>query len=498
MRFVILIISILSFSAHASQHPKIGFSLEPFMAKAVGTTQILVILQEQAKLDDVKNLATRAERLRMTYDRLRSTARESQAGLNEWLDKRGLNYRGFYIRNMVLVEEATSETIRELAERADVSRIIADPEIREKIPHGDRAMTLSEYFSPFAIGPNIINTGADRVWSEFGTTGGNIIVAGQDTGVDWTHPALVRQYRGNNKQTLTVDHTYSWHDAIRKPIQKNRRNVCGYNISVPCDDDQHGTHTMGTVVGADTVGNQIGMAPGAEWIACRNMDAGVGRPSTYIECFEFFLAPFPQNGNAMEDGDPLKAPHVMNNSWGCPASELCEGNEFLPVLEALKTAGVMVVASAGNDGPSCSTIESAPAHHSALTFSVGALNHVNGNIASFSSRGPSAYDLAIGPDLSAPGVNVRSAVPGGSYQGAGWSGTSMAGPHVVGAVALMWSARPELIGKIDATAELLRKNAVPKTSTQTCGGVSGSSVPNNTFGHGQLNVYNALKASFTN
>ncbi|RYZ65946.1 MAG: peptidase S8, partial [Proteobacteria bacterium] len=242
----------------------------------------------------------------------------------------------------------------------------------------------------------------------------------------------------------------------------------------------------------DGLGNEIGMAPDAQWMACRNMDAGNGKPSTYIECFEFFIAPYPQGEDPMTAGNPLKAPHVINNSWGCTADEGCVGQEITPVLEALYRAGVMVVVSAGNDGPGCSTIHEQPATLSPYTLSVGAHNHRDGKIASFSSRGPSTLDGQVGPDLTAPGVSIRSAVPGGGYASGMWSGTSMAGPHVAGAVALLWSAKPELIGNIDETAKIIRETATPTTSTQVCGNVAGTAVPNNTFGFGRLNVAAAV------
>src|SRR5205823_14876176 len=124
-------------------------------------------------------------------------------------------------------------------------------------------------------------------------------------------------YRGWNG--ATADHNYNWWVAIHADIDGNG-NPCGFNLSAPCDDQGHGTHTMGTGVGDDGAGNQVGMAPGAHWIACRNMDAGVGRPSTYIECMQFFMAPTDLSGN---NPDPSKRPDAVGNSYGCPTSELC-------------------------------------------------------------------------------------------------------------------------------------------------------------------------------
>jgi len=64
-------------------------------------------------------------------------------------------------------------------------------------------------------------------------------------------------------------------------------NPCGSDTQAPCDDDSHGTATASLVVGDDGAGNQIGLAPGARWIACRNMDQGNGTPASYSECFQF-------------------------------------------------------------------------------------------------------------------------------------------------------------------------------------------------------------------
>ncbi len=148
-----------------------------------------------------------------------------------------------------------------------------------------------------------------------GYTGQGAVIGGQDTGYDWDHPALKNQYRGWNG--ASADHDYNWHDAIHVT-----GSICGANSPEPCDDDDHGTHTMGTMVGDDGLGNQIGMAPGARWIGCRNMNDGVGTPATYTECYEWFIAPYPVGGTP-DQGDPSKAPDVINNSWGCPPSEGC-------------------------------------------------------------------------------------------------------------------------------------------------------------------------------
>jgi subtilisin family serine protease len=97
------------------------------------------------------------------------------------------------------------------------------------------------------------------------------------------------------------------------------------------------------------------------------------------------------------------------------------------------------------------------------------------------------------PNVSAPGVNVRSSVPGGGYELK--SGTSMAGPHVAGLVALMISANPDLAGQVDTIEQIIEQTAVPKTTEQNCGDIPGTQVPNNTYGYGRVDALAAVEAA---
>jgi serine protease AprX len=461
----------------------------------------LVILEDQADLSGAAFQPTREARGRLVYDALRTTAERSQAPLRHWLDARGINYQRFYIVNMLWVAGEPG-LVYTLAARPDVARVEANPSVRgidrpttnNQQPTPELVVGRASFVTdvaPNTVEWNISQVRAPDVWA-LGFTGQGIVVAGQDTGIDWDHPALINHYRGWNGGQ--ADHDYNWHDAIHGDIGTPNTNPCGYDSPVPCDDYDHGTHTLGTVVGDDGAGNQIGMAPGARWIGCRNMDRGDGTPATYIECFEFFLAPYPVGGDPLTQGDPSLAPHVINNSWACPPSEGCDPTSLQATVEAVRAAGIEVIVSAGNSGSSCSTVRD-PAAIYQTAFSVGATDS-NDNIASFSSRGPVTVDGSgrMKPNISAPGVNVRSSVPGGDYQD-NWSGTSMAAPHVAGAVALLWSAAPDLIGDVDATELILEHTAVPRTASQTCGGVPGSQVPNNTYGWGRLDVYAAVQAA---
>jgi subtilisin family serine protease len=248
---------------------------------------------------------------------------------------------------------------------------------------------------------------------------------------------------------------------------------------------------MGTMVGDDGAGNQIGMAPGAQWIACRNMEQGWGTPATYAECYEWFIAPYPVGGDPMFDGDPAKAPHVINNSWSCPIFEGCTNPNILrTVVENVRAAGIVTAHSAGNS-PGCGTIQEPAAIYDA-SFTVGATDSTD-DIAGFSSRGPTTAgnNDPAKPDISAPGVGVRSSVRGGSYGTS--SGTSMAAPHVAGLVGLLMSARPDLAGNVDALEQVIKESALPRFSSDGCGGDEPDSLPNYTYGWGRIDAFAAYQ-----
>ncbi len=444
--------------------------------------EFLVILADKADLNGAKEFQVKREKGRYVRDVLMAKAQQSQASLLEWLSARGIEHRSFYIVNAVWVK-AKREAVLEIAARSDVARIEGNPRIRNidppKITEEElQAAIESVTAAPQAVEPGVSYIRAPEVWSQ-GFTGQGIVIGGQDTGVEWNHPALINHYRGWNGST--ADHNYNWHDSVH-----SGGGTCGPNSPVPCDDNNHGTHTLGTAVGDDGSTNQIGVAPGAKFIACRNMDQGNGTPATYLECFEYFLAPYPVGGTTAQ-GDPAKAPDITTNSWGCPASEGCSPGTLQSAVEAQRAAGIMPVFAAGNSGSACSTVTDPPSFYDA-SYTVGAFSSSTGTVASFSSRGPVTADGSNRrkPDISAPGVSVRSAVRGGTYSSL--SGTSMATPHVAGAIALLWSAHPELRHQIADTENILNDAAVDVSST-AC---SSNGVPNNTYGFGRLDIKAAV------
>ena len=455
-------------------------------------TEFILFLPEQADLSRAAALPTKLEKGRYVYETLTAMAARTQGPLIAALKARGIAYRPYWVANMIWAR-GDAAALAALAGRADVAHIYANPTVKLAEPAQPlEAGALAAPAAPDTIEWNIAKVNAPSVWAA-GYTGQGAVIAGQDTGYQWEHPTLKSHYRGWNGSTAS--HDYNWHDAIH-----TTGSSCGADSPFPCDDYGHGTHTMGTMAGDDGAGNQIGMAPGAKWIGCRNMNAGNGTPTTYAECYQWFIAPTRIDGTG---ADSAMAPDVINNSWGCPPSEGCTSpNVLLTVVQNVRAAGIVTVHSAGNYGPNCHTV-SDPAAIYAESFSVGATDSSD-TIAGFSSRGPVIIDGSnrLKPNISAPGLGVRSAYPTTPY--VSMSGTSMAGPHVAGLVALLISAEPSIAGQVNYIEDLIEKSAVHLTYNNypnpMCGGDTTVSVPNNVYGWGRIDAlaaYNLLRNPFT-
>jgi serine protease AprX len=467
------------------------------------STSFIIYLDDQADVSAAYSIEDQDARGWYVYNTLTQHAANTQGPVIEMLEANGAAYKSFWVANVIMTE-GDRELVNAVAARSDVRAVESDeatdwiqdddlidePDVEDEIDSTDEVLFTT---------PGVNNVQAPQLW-DLGYTGEGIVIANQDTGMRWTHNAIRTKYRGWGGSIETSDHNYSWWDAIHFQLPGSSVNTrCGYNSMVPCDDHGHGTHTTGTVVGDGGPGttnqpNQVGVAPGAQWIGCRNMDGGNGRPYTYSECFQFFIAPTDLNG---ENPDPPKRPHVMNNSWGCPPSEECAANTLYTIVENTQAAGIFVVVSAGNAGPACSTVNDPPAIYGA-SFSVGAINGNTNALTSFSSRGPVTVDGSgrMKPEIVAPGQSVRSATRSSDTAYSNSSGTSMAGPHVVGTVALLWSARPHLVRDIEATKQLLTSTANPAVTVPNnasgCGGID--TIPNNHFGYGRVDVLAAYNA----
>ncbi|WP_067433725.1 S8 family serine peptidase [Nocardioides jensenii] len=433
--------------------PKLSKQLD---AKGEATFWVRFAMPDLSAAAKIKDWDKRGQAV---YETLTDAADSSQKDALALLTREGADYRAFWATNAIRVQAGDESLVDDLSALKEVKGLYPTFDYRLEKPTKGKQIRAKQ-----SIEWGVANINADDVWNEFGVHGEGMVIANIDTGVQFDHPALVNQYRGNNGDG-TFDHNYNWFDAA------------GTCDGAPCDVEQHGSHTMGTMVGSDGADNQIGVAPGATWIAangCCPSDAAL------IESGQWMLAPMDLDG---ENPDVTKRPNIINNSWG---TQTPSNDPFMEdVEEAWAASGIFGTWSNGNNGSGCETSGSPGSR--ILNYSVGAYD-VNNNIASFSSRG-AGQDGETKPNISAPGVNVRSSLPGGSY--GSFNGTSMAAPHLAGSIALLWSAAPSLAGDIDATRALLDGSATDTPDDQ-CGGTDDD---NNVFGEGRLDALALVQAA---
>jgi len=489
LRFVVFLVVIISLVSQpvvtslAAAPPPPKAAAAAWAATLNGASADMIITAPgYPDLSPARNLATKEEKTRFVYDTLTHYADQSQAGLRKDLELHHIAHQVLWISNGIWVPAMDRATLLRLSTRTDVAHIDLDvksPGIQtQALARLSPAVALSIVDRPFVAAPQTVEWGvskvnAPQVWA-MGYTGQGIVLADLDTGVMWAHPALQPKYRGWNG--ITATHDYNWYDPI-------------ITSTSPIDPYGHGTHTVGTMVGDDGAGHQTGVAPGARWIGCRNMDsAGWGSVYRYTMCFQFAMAPTKTDGTG---ADPTLAADITSNSWTCDvaAEAGCfDPSALVTVTQALHDAGIMVMAAAGNSKAYCGGINEAPGMLD-QAFTVGATD-ISNLIASFSNLGPSPFTGKLKPNIVAPGVSVNSTLNNGGY--GLMSGTSMATPHVAGVAALLWSAAPWLRGDVDETEAVLTSTAHALTNATTCGGVPGSSVPNNTFGYGLINAQAAV------
>ncbi|MGC8894143.1 MAG: S8 family serine peptidase [candidate division WOR-3 bacterium] len=436
--------------------PLMAGTIMPSLQKEMSVTapderiEIIVHLKDKPVFKINKTTAEKAAYI----DYLKDFCATSQAPVISFAQAKGVEiietfwvFNGFYAK-------ATPEQIQALAERPDVEYIIDNFVIT--LPK-DEIITPADESKAVAWGVDTIQ--ADRVWTELGFTGAGIVVANMDTGVDVSHPAFGGRWRSDN----------GWFDAVNGQPS-------------PYDDHGHGTHTMGTICGGDGPGpfpDDIGVAPGATFIATKCFNSGgSGSTADIHESFQW-IASLASSG---------KEPDLVSNSWGSSATT---STEYWNDVQTWRSLDIHPLFSIGNSGPSPNTAGT-PGNFPTV-IGVGATDNSD-IIASFSSRGPApnqspwnntSYWLRsdwnfIKPDISAPGVNVYSALPGGGY--GTMSGTSMACPHAAGVVALMLEKNASL--DIYTIYDILLNTAVWKGHMGT--------KPNNNYGWGRINAYEAV------
>lgn len=434
--------------------------------------------------------ASRIERHRTVIEALQFNARQTQpqfaAEFEQAVeDGRMSGFTAYWIDNLFVIR-ATKEFVESLRSRGDIRFVTENFQtelIRPIGPTGtDRSRPVYHSLDTRTVPPGVVAVGALRVAEELGYTGLGVLVGNMDTGVDGNHPALASRWRGAGGAHPWAE---CWKDALN-------------TTTFPTANGDHGTHVMGTICGREIDGSDttwIGCAPNAKWIAHRAVDQGQSDEqfiNDVIDGFQWFTDP---------DGDPETVddmPDVVQNSWGVrawtgtPFTQCFD--EWNTVILNCEAAGVVVTWSAGNEGTSGLRSPAIYSLNETQIFSVGAVNSTDYSapypLASFSSQGPTpctpAVPNTIKPEISAPGVTIYSSVPGGSYEQSGWSGTSMAGPHVAGVVALMREACP------DCDPQTIKETLI-STAIRT-GYVTAPATENNQFGNGLIDAYAAVLA----
>ncbi|MGP4081716.1 carboxypeptidase regulatory-like domain-containing protein [Pseudalkalibacillus sp. R45] len=410
----------------------------------------------EAIFPQVKAKKSKAEKVKLLKTHLEEKAKASQKALDKAMNSleqkgKAKKNKSFWIIN-AMSATVSKDALKELQKRDDIEQITLDRVLKvPEIQQDENPPKLPQW--------GLEKIKATKVWGDYGLKGEGVVVGIMDTGVDGTHEALKHNYRGRDG-----DHSDSWID------------LSGEGYSTPSDGHGHGTHVAGSAVGGGA-GEAIGVAPEAEWIAAKIFsDGGSTTTSAIHEAFQWFMAP---------GGDTSKAPDVVNNSWG---NANTYNMEFYEDVQAWVSAGIFPMFAAGNDGPGSQTI-GAPGSFP-QSFAIGATD-VNDQIAYFSSRGPVYWEDENGnqvrllkPDVAAPGHHIYSAWPTAKGEGKynTISGTSMATPHVTGAVALLLQSNPDLT--VDEIKELLRDTARVEPFM--------GALPNDVYGHGIVDIYQAV------
>uniref|UniRef100_K3W9M2 subtilisin n=1 Tax=Globisporangium ultimum (strain ATCC 200006 / CBS 805.95 / DAOM BR144) TaxID=431595 RepID=K3W9M2_GLOUD len=421
-------------------------------------TESVLSSQKEAAFGD------RGQHISHLVDSLSQSAARSQQDVTALLSKESATTTplftkttSFWITNQVFIEGAAFELVEQLAQISSIVEIREESVLELPKMLAANGQSNSTNFAAFVTNPSawgIQKVQAPELWAK-GTTGQNIVVGVIDSGVRGTHEALRDNFVGD----------YGWFDPE-------------LHATAPYDNAGHGTHVAGSAVGR----NGIGVAPGAKWSACKACRTDVCAESEMIACTQFMLCPTNTDGT---NPDCSKAPHVINNSWSAGS----QGNtKYAAIIAAWRQAGIIPVFASGNVYTACGTVESPGDAPNVIT--VGATN-ADDSLLFYSGTGPTVTGL-LKPDVTAPGGAVYSAdiTSDDSYKLD--SGTSMASPHVAGAIALLLSANPTLA--YDQVLDALKSTTDTSTlisSSRTCGGTPDNVFPNNIFGYGRINVLQA-------
>jgi len=256
-----------------------------------GSSDFVVEMAEHADLKAAYEIKDWSKRGWYVYNTLKEVADRTQKPIIQMLDQKGIKYQSFFAGNEIVITAGEMTTLSQIAALDGVEHIRYP-----RTAYIDPITSLSKDLFNFTVQSldwGITDTNADDFWSTFGMQGDGIVVANIDTGVQWNHPALDQAYKcGTNPSDPNC-----WYDPS---------NTCG---GAMCDNNGHGTHTMGTMVGDDdpTLTYQVGMAPNAQWIACKGCESTKCSEIALNACADWILAP---------NNNPDNRPNVVNNSWG--------------------------------------------------------------------------------------------------------------------------------------------------------------------------------------
>ncbi len=299
--------------------------------------RIVVEFKGKADLRAASSIKDRTARSQAVVNALTATATSAQRGAKATAAKaKGISATTYWLSNVMVVNgssAALSALASTLAKDANVTSIRAEKIYPLVKPLDPKVAILAAAGDPEW---GVAKIRADVAW-DHGILGQGVVVASIDTGVDYTHPALVEHYRGNNHDG-TFSHDYNWWDPS---------HTC--EDAAPCDNVAHGTHTMGTMVGGDGPGPftpDTGVAPGAEWIAAKGCEDLGCSESSLLSSGQWVIAPTDLLGN-----NPLPAlhPDIVNNSWGSGPNDPF----YQATVAAWRAAGIIPVFASGNPGPFC-------------------------------------------------------------------------------------------------------------------------------------------------
>lgn len=378
---------------------------------------------------------------------LEEAAAASQDRLRPFLEnarRRGLvrSWQGFAVVDRLLVV-ATPEGVEALARRPEVVAI--HPETERDVPA--LAWTGPPDDPPDKTSWGIAAIGAPEAWRR-GLDGSGVVVGAIDSGASDRHEQMSAGFRGG---------AASWLDpAEGSPTPQDNRTG-------------HGTGVLSCAVGCNAAGVTLGVAPGAQWIACAGLPNGRYNNVLALQCADWML----RTGQ----------PDVLLAAWLLPEPG-CD-RSLQPIVDAWRAAEILPVFAAGNHGPEARTDRS-PANYTGLfpggrdALSIGGVGPSGSRLAE-ASRGPGACGGPVFPFLSAPAEDLVAAFPIGPAVYRRARGTSFAAGLVAGAAALLLQARPD--ASIAQIEDALRAGAADL----------GPPGPDGNFGYGRLDVPGALE-----